>query len=65
MTDGVTDVLEIEVALCDRGNALAVDGDGGMTLRLSVAPQYRQSVLALVDYLSEGNTVRLVVVRGE
>jgi hypothetical protein len=58
-----TDVLELEVALADRGNALSVNGDGDMTLRLAVSPQYRAQVLALVDLLAEGRTVRLVVVR--
>jgi len=59
---GPSDLLDFEVALADRGNALSVTGDGDMTLRLSVAPQYRAQVLALVDRMAKDKTVRLVAV---
>jgi len=62
MTD---DLLTFDVYLPGRGNALTIDRDGEIALRLCVPGADRRAVLALVDRLGagDGQTVRLVAVR--
>jgi hypothetical protein len=59
------DMLAFSVYLPGRGNALTIDRDGEIALRLCVPGSDRRAVLALVDQLGagDGQMVRLVAVR--
>lgn len=59
------DLLTFDVYLPARGNALTIDRDGELSLRLCVPGIDRRAVLALVDELGagDGRMVRLVAVR--
>ena len=62
-----TDALTFQVYAPARGNALTVDGDGELALRLAVPAADRDAVLELLDALraGEGTCIRLVAVRGD
>lgn len=63
--DDIYDVLTFRAYLPARGNALNMDRDGELSIRLSVPGKDRNAVMAFLDALglgAEGNVKRLVVV---
>lgn len=63
--DDIDDVLTFRAYLPARGNALGMDRDGELSIRLSVPSADRNAVMAFLDALGlggEGNVRRLVVV---